>query len=84
MKFVKPERCDCGGDYIFEATGSSHFSDAICEKCGSSALMLDPLSVSIPAERLLVRSEQELSRGDYTLAILLAAIAVETFLSGFC
>lgn len=42
---------------------------------------VDPLSVSVVAERILRRSKSELDRGDNTLTILLAAIAVETFLT---
>jgi hypothetical protein len=41
----------------------------------------NPLSVSVTAERLLFRSKQELEAGDYTLSIVIGAMAVESFLT---
>jgi hypothetical protein len=43
--------------------------------------LINPLSVSVTAERLLNRSKAELDGGDYTLSILLGTIAVESFLA---
>jgi HEPN domain-containing protein len=37
--------------------------------------------VSVTAERLLYRSKQELSRGDYTLSIVIGTMAVESYLT---
>jgi hypothetical protein len=43
--------------------------------------MMDPLSVSVTAERLLFRSKAELESGDYSLAIVIAVMAIESFLT---
>jgi len=42
---------------------------------------LDPLSISVIAERLLHRSQYEISEGDYTLSIICSAMAVESALT---
>jgi len=42
---------------------------------------INPLSVSVTAERLLNRSKLELDGGDYTLSILIGTMAVESFLT---
>jgi hypothetical protein len=41
----------------------------------------DPLSVSVTAERLLFRSKEELDRGDHSLSIVIAVMAVESYLT---
>jgi len=43
--------------------------------------MIDPLSVSVTAERLLYRSKAELETGDYSLSIVVAVMAVESYLT---
>jgi hypothetical protein len=82
LRFEHLRECECGGgDYRFTASGDEPFDSGACEKCGRFAHLVDPLSVSVVAERILRRSKSELDRGDNTLTILLAAIAVETFLT---
>ncbi len=81
MKFQYRQACQCGGQFLFTTSGDDPFSSGTCSSCGASAHLIDPLSVSVVAERLLVRSKAELDGGDYSLAILLAAISVETFLT---
>ena len=81
MKFQHLQDCSCGGHYRFETSGDKSFKAGECSSCGKTAHLLDPLSVSVVAERLLHRSKSELDAGDNTLAILIAAIAVETFLT---
>jgi hypothetical protein len=81
MKFQYDQTCTWVGHLIFTTTGDSRFPSAECVSCGSSGHLIDPLSPSVVADRLIHRSKAELEGGDYSQAILLAAIAVETFLT---
>jgi hypothetical protein len=81
MKFAIQRTCNCGGQYVFSAYGDAEFGSAICSKCGNSAHLTAPLSVSVTAERLLYRSRTELDSGDYSLSIVVAVMAVESFLT---
>jgi hypothetical protein len=81
MKFTVEKECDCGGRYVFSAYGDAELGPATCGKCGRSAHAMDPLSVSVTAERLLYRSKAELECGDYSLSIVIAAMAIESFLT---
>ena len=76
MKFSIEKPCDCGGRYLFAANGDTDFGAAVCEKCGNSAHLVNPLSVSVTAERLLYRSKAELANEDYSLAIVIAVMAI--------
>jgi hypothetical protein len=82
MKFTFKQQCDCGGSYTFEAYGDAHHKPAICSGCGKSANLTDHLTVSRSADRLLYRSLYEMQDGDFSISILLSAIAVEHFLTG--
>ena len=42
---------------------------------------MDPLSVSVTAERLLYRSKAELESGDYSLSIVIGVMAIESYLT---
>jgi hypothetical protein len=81
MKFALIRPCECGGKYVFSTYGDAEFGLANCAKCEKSAHMMDPLSVSVIAERLLYRSEAELEIGDYSLSIVIAVMAIESFLT---
>lgn len=81
MKFMIESECDCGGRYVFYAYGDAEFGAAVCEKCGESRHLIDPLTVSVTTERLLHRSKAELEGGDYSLAIVIAVMAIESFLT---
>ena len=81
MKFSIERPCDCGGHYVFSAHGDADFGSATCSHCGKSAHMIDPLSVSVTAERLLYRSKTELESGDYSLSIVIAVMAIESYLT---
>jgi hypothetical protein len=81
MKFEIENTCDCGGRFIFSAYGDAEFGRATCSRCGKSMYAIDPLSVSITAERLLYRSLSELEGGDYSLSIVIATMAVESYLT---
>src|SRR5665213_382921 len=81
MKFTYNAACECGGQIVFSATGEAEFYPAECSSCKKAAFLLDPLSVSVTAERLLYRSKVELENGDYSLSIIIATIAVESYLT---
>lgn len=66
---------------MFSAYGDADFGAAVCDKCGGSAHLMNPLSVSVTAERLLYRSKAELDNGDYSLTIVIAVMAIESFLT---
>lgn len=81
MRFIQEIRCKCGHTFSFFAYGDEAWSEEICPKCGSPAVLMDPLSVNVTAERLLCRSQAELEGGDYSLSIVIGTIAVESFLT---
>jgi len=81
MLFPHRTACNCGGNYLFSAYGDGEFSAAKCTKCGKTGFLTDPLSVSVTAERLLLRSAGELEHGDYSLSIVIAVMAVESYLT---
>ena len=80
MNFTQEVPCDCGGTFPFSAYGDEPWPVVVCTKCGKPAGQINPLSVSVTAERLLYRSKKELENGDYSLSIIMGTIAVETYL----
>jgi hypothetical protein len=81
MKFTIEQKCDCGGRFVFCAFGDAKFGPATCTACGKYGYLIDPLSVSVTAERLLYRSKSELEAGEYSLGIVIAVMAVESYLT---
>ena len=81
MKFTQEMPCDCGGSFPFITYGDSDWPTVVCLKCGAAAGQINPLSVSVTAERLLFRSKKELEGGDYSLSIVIGTMAVESFLT---
>lgn len=81
MKFVQDMPCSCGGVFPFVTYGETEWPTVVCTKCEMPGTQIDPLCVSVTAERLLNRSKLELEGGDYTLSILMGTMAVESFLS---
>jgi hypothetical protein len=82
MKFRYKDTCECGGEIVFLATGEEEFGPGECfSSCKTTAYLSDALSVSVTAERLLYRSKAELEDGDYSLSIVIATIAVESYLT---
>lgn len=81
MKIPIERPCDCGGTYVFSAYGDDDFRETKCSRCGSSASLIDPLSVSVTGERLLYRSKADLEGGDHSLSIVVGVMAVESFLT---
>lgn len=66
---------------MFVAYGDARFAPATCTKCAKPGGLIDPLSVSVTAERLLYRSKAELESGDHSLSIVIAVMAVESYLT---
>ena len=66
---------------MFSAYGDAEFEAANCPDCEKSGHLMDPLSVSVTAERLLYRSKTELDSGDYSLSIVIGVMAVESYLT---
>lgn len=81
MKFTLENRCGCGGRFVFSACGDGEFAPTTCTDCGKPGYLFDPLSVSVTAERLLLRSKAELQGGDYSLSTVIAVMAVESYLT---
>lgn len=73
--------CSCGGVFSFATYGEAQWPTVVCTKCGMAGGQINPLSVSVTAERLLNRSKLEVEGGDYTLSILIGTMAVESFLT---
>jgi hypothetical protein len=66
---------------VFCAYGDAKFAPATCTNCGKAGSLFDPLSVSVTAERLLYRSKAELESGEYSLSIVIAVMAIESYLT---
>jgi len=81
MKFTHEFLCSCGRTFQVSTYGDDPWPDAVCTQCGSMVSLINSLSVSVTAERLLNRSKVELDGGDYSLSILIGTIAVESFLA---
>jgi hypothetical protein len=78
MKFSVPLTCpSCKTEFSGNGVGEEKIPKATCPKCASTIHIIDPLSVSVVAERLLYRSQNELTGNDYTFSIISSAIAVE-------
>jgi hypothetical protein len=81
VNFRDEKPCECGGRYLFYASGDAEFGFGKCSTCGKSAHLMNGLSVSVTAERLLYRSKSELDNGDFSLSIIIGTMAVESFLT---
>lgn len=74
MKSSFPIRCSCGQELTLETTGTAPFPDKYCPNCGSVICAVDDRLVST---RIFNKSWMELHSGDFTMAIVLSAMAVE-------
>jgi len=82
MKFTVPVSCStCGCDFKTLGYVDLTFPPATCLKCGETIHLIDPLTISIVAERLLYRSKAEFEGGDFTMPIICSAMAIETALT---
>jgi hypothetical protein len=76
MKFSFPVTCACGETFPVHVTGTQLPKSAQCPKCESSIWLVEPLG-NVVGMAILGRAETELKNGDWTLTIVLAAMAVE-------
>jgi hypothetical protein len=82
MKIPIPVVCPyCGCDFSSLGYGEKRIPPAHCPACGKTILILDPLSISVVADRLLFRSRSEVDSGDPTVSIICSAVAVEAALT---
>lgn len=76
MKFSFPVTCGCGETFPVNVTGTQFPKDARCPRCHSSIWLVEPLG-NVVGMAILGRAATELKNGDWTLAIVLGAMAVE-------
>jgi hypothetical protein len=82
MKFTVPVGCSsCGCNFAAPGCGGMEFPPAQCPRCGVQIHILDPLTISIIADRLLLRSQSEIDGRDFTISIICSAMAVECALT---
>jgi len=78
MKHTWPISCSCGHRIDLQTVGSGEFPTVRCPKCGST---LAPVGDYLFHLRIFNRGYKELGEGDFTFAIILAAMSVECFVS---
>jgi hypothetical protein len=76
MKFSFPVTCGCSETFPVHVTGAELPKSAECPKCKSTIWLVEPLG-NVVGMAILGRAATELKNGDSTLAIVLAAMAVE-------
>jgi hypothetical protein len=82
MKFTIPVFCSgCGCNFESAGYGDEKFPPAQCPSCCQQIHLIDPLTISVVADRLLLRSRREIDEGDFTLSIVCSAMAVECALT---
>ncbi len=74
MKSSFPIRCQCGYEIVLETVGTDSFKDTSCPNCHSAICVVDNGFVST---RVFNKSFSELHSGDFTVAIIFSAMAVE-------
>lgn len=77
MKIPVPIVCNCGSNFSALGYGELTFPPSVCPECGETIHILDPLTPSLAATRLLYRAQAELEGGDYSMPIILGAMTVE-------
>jgi hypothetical protein len=76
MKFWFPITCSCGESFRVEVNGNQPPKDAECPKCRTTIWLVEPLG-NVVGMAILSRAETEMNAGDWTLTIVLSAMAVE-------
>ena len=76
MKFSFPVTCGCGETFSVHVSGTQFPKDAHCPKCHSQIWLVEPLG-NVVGMAILGRAATEFKNGDWTLAIVLGAMAVE-------
>ncbi len=78
MKHTWPVSCSCGHRIDLQTVGSGKFPSVHCPNCGNT---IAPIGDDLIHVRIFNRGYEELNDGDYTFAIILAAMSVECFAS---
>jgi hypothetical protein len=76
MNFSFPVTCACGDTFLVHVTGTQFPKSAQCPRCATTIWLVEPLG-NIVGMAILGRAATEMKNGDWTLAIVLAAMAVE-------
>ena len=76
MKFSFPVPCKCGETFSVYVTGIEFPEDAKCPKCDSTIWLVPPLG-NLVGMAILGRAHAEVQGGDWIIAIVLSAMAVE-------
>lgn len=71
-----PVRCPCGHQTTLEVSGTQDIKDTHCTECGMPLWFVRPLG-NFVGIRILNRAWAELKNADFTLGIVLSAMAVE-------
>jgi hypothetical protein len=75
MKSFFAIKCSCGHEQTLETMGTDPFKDTTCGKCGSALIIVDD---GFASWRIYNKALQFLRSNDYTLSIILGAVAVES------
>jgi hypothetical protein len=78
MKHSFPVRCECGEELTLCTSGNNPFPYTTCPKCHSGICIVDDGLVSA---KIFNKACAELHFGDFTLSIILSAMAVESELA---
>jgi hypothetical protein len=76
MKFSFPVTCACGETFLVHVAGTQFPKSAQCPICDTAIWLVAPLG-NVVGMAILGRAATEMKNGDWTLAIVLAAMAVE-------
>jgi hypothetical protein len=76
MKFSFPITCQCGHKMTMETSGTGDPKEQQCPECFTAFYFVQPLG-NVVGMRIFNRAWSELQNGDFTLVIVLSAMAVE-------
>src|SRR5215472_10851513 len=76
MKFSFPVSCNCGETFSVYVNGNHSPKDAQCPKCRTTIGLVDPLG-NLVRMAIMNRANAEFQDGDWTITIVLSAMAVE-------
>ena len=76
MKFSFPVTSACGETFLVHVAGTQFPKSAQCPICDTAIWLVEPLG-NVMGMAILGRAATEMKNGDWTLAIVLAAMAVE-------
>jgi hypothetical protein len=76
MKFSFPVTCACGETFLVHVAGTQFPQNAECPRCDTAIWLVETLG-NVVGMAIIGRAAAEMKSGDWTLAIVLAAMAVE-------